>query len=191
MSELIRGLRFDHANMSRMLDAVARQLAVFRGGGAPEYEIVEKALDYCQNYAPRLHHPKEEAIWHAVMRHDSEALSGLEDLEAEHRDIIARCQSFADVMSRILRDEEVSRDDFLQLAHGFLEFYRGHMQSEEDGLFATAEALLSDAEWRELAQAEADAPEAMEDPLFGPNPAERFKALRNEVLEMDLYYRRV
>ena len=62
MANIIERIRDEHANMAKLLDALERQVAVFDGGGKPDYEIVLSVLDYFLDYPDRCHHPKEDLL---------------------------------------------------------------------------------------------------------------------------------
>jgi hemerythrin-like domain-containing protein len=46
MVGILETLRSDHANMSRLLNILEKQVSVFREGEAPDYDIVQSVVDY-------------------------------------------------------------------------------------------------------------------------------------------------
>jgi hemerythrin-like domain-containing protein len=50
MTEVIRVLREEHANMTKLLNVLERQIEIYGGGGIPDDAIVRDILDYCLGY---------------------------------------------------------------------------------------------------------------------------------------------
>ncbi len=46
MVGILETLRSDHANMSRLLNILEKQVSAFREGEAPDYDIVQSVVDY-------------------------------------------------------------------------------------------------------------------------------------------------
>ena len=63
MAEVVRQLRQEHTSMARLLDVLERQIAVFRQGGDPDYDLIEAVVEYCLTYPDQCHHPKEDLVF--------------------------------------------------------------------------------------------------------------------------------
>lgn len=174
MSEVIASLRADHANMSRLLDALERELAA----GEPDYDIVQGVLDYCLTYPDLYHHPKEDAVYERLTARRPETAGALAEIRTQHGELSALTRRLAAAVRLILRDAEVSRGAFNALACDFLALYRRHMALEEATLFPEAERALEPADWTAIEAALT----RCADPLFGPDTEARFAALRRTLL---------
>ena len=178
MSEVMRALRREHADMARLLHALERQLDVFDGGGTPDYDIVQGVIDYCLDYPDLYHHPKEDLVLERLRARDPEAAEAVGPLLPEHEALAALTRRFAEAMDAIVHEAEVSREAVADLAREFLEVYRKHIAMEESRFFPAALAALEEADWQAI---EAQLGERA-DPLFGNQADQRFARLRQDIL---------
>lgn len=176
--EVLRSLQQDHDNLTKLLDAFARQLTVFDQGEQPDYDIIEGVLGYCLTYPDLYHHPKEDLVYKRLKVVDPGAVEGLKDLEAEHEELGNLTRRLAEVVHKVLQDLEVPREAFDLQARRFLDAYRRHMEMEDRHFFPAALRAFSPADWDEIA---AQAVER-DDPLFGDEVDKRFEPLRNDIL---------
>jgi hemerythrin-like domain-containing protein len=176
--EVLRSLQRDHDNLTKLLDAFARQLEVFDQGEHPDYDIVEGVLDYCLTYPDLYHHPKEDLVYRKLMAVDPGAVEDLKDLEYEHEELGNLTRRLAEVVHNVLQDLEVPREAFDIQARNFLDAYRRHMEMEDRYFFPAALRALSPADWDEIATQAVD----REDPLFGDEADKRFELLRDDIL---------
>ncbi|MDH3231056.1 MAG: hemerythrin domain-containing protein [Alphaproteobacteria bacterium] len=177
MSEALRQLNKEHADFSRLLDLLDRQLAVFAAGDRPDYDLVRAVIDYCLDYPDAVHHPKEDLIYQVLKSRDAELARVVGDLEEEHRQIGVMTGELAEAMRQVLAEELVDRQSVHDLTRKFVHLYRHHIAREEDRVFPAAEQVLSQEDWAEI-----DARlELRDDPLFGDAVVDRFRALRANI----------
>ncbi len=181
MSEVLDELRRDHANLARLLDALEHQLGVFDGGGRPDYDVITGVIDYCLSYPDRYHHPKEDLVLAKLRLRDPAAYEKVRNLDQEHRKLADLTRRFRALTEEVLHDAEIPRAEFSETVREFINTYRQHMAWEDDGLFKPAEHSLEDQDWREITGEIAGAA----DPLFGPQVAKEFEALRRDIVDMD------
>lgn len=60
---MIDTLREEHRKMSRLLDALEHQIAVFERAGKPDYDVIRGIADYFLEYPDSCHHRKEDVIF--------------------------------------------------------------------------------------------------------------------------------
>ncbi len=178
MTDIIDSLHEDHATLAKLLDTLERQLGLFDEGEIPDYDIVRGVVNYCLDYPDLYHHPKEDLVLARLKAADPVAAAAIGDLAAEHQDLAALTRRFADAIDAILQDIQVPRGPFEDAARRFLEAYRAHMNKEERAFLPAARRALGAADWAEI-DARLSKPE---DPLFGAPGAERFAALRQDIL---------
>jgi hemerythrin-like domain-containing protein len=176
--EVLRSLQRDHDNLTKLLDAFARQLEVFDQGEHPDYDIIEGVLDYCLTYPDLYHHPKEDLVYRRLKEVDPATVEGLKDLAAEHEELGNLTRRLAEVVHKVLQDLEVPREAFDIQARNFLDAYRRHMEMEDRYFFPAALRALSPADWEEIAAQAVD----RDDPLFGDEVEKRFEPLREDIL---------
>ena len=177
MSEALRQLNKEHADFSKLLDLLDRELAVFAAGERPDYDLVGAVIDYCLDYPDAVHHPKEDLIYRILKSRDAELARIVGDLEEEHRQIGALTRELAEAMRRVLAEELVDRQAVHELTQGFVRRYRDHIALENDRVFPAAVQALSQDDWAGI-----DARlEHRDDPLFGDAVVDRFRALRANI----------
>ena len=174
---MIQALRREHANLTRLLDLLEREIDLFDRAGKPDYEIVEAILAYCLDYPDECHHPKEDAVLAKLRARDADAAAALGDLEGEHRELAALTRQLADSVDRVLMEAEMPRDWLTGAGRRFVIAYRRHMEREEATFFPAAARALAPQDWAEIAERMADP----EDPLFGIKTEKRFEALRRDI----------
>ncbi len=182
MPDVLDAIHEDHINMTQMLDALERQLAVFDADEEPDYDIVRGVVEYCIGYPGLYHHPKEDLVFERLRKLDPAAAAEVGDLPGEHQALAARTRRLRDTVEAVLNDLEVPRGPFHQTLREFLDVNRRHMALEETTFLPAARRALSAAELAAIGARQAARPNPREDPLFGASGEERFAALRRDIL---------
>jgi hemerythrin-like domain-containing protein len=177
MPRALDQLRQDHRNTTVLLDWLERQLSVFDRGGAPDYDLIEIALDYFLTYPDLHHHPLEDEVYRALAAKDPAAGRRVGNLIGEHERLHELTRRVNAALHDILNEVEVSRDAVDRLVREFIGTYRRHLAAEDEGFFPVAADMLADAEWSRI---DAGLTERA-DPLFGEVQDARFQALRREL----------
>lgn len=174
---VVEVLKREHANLTRILDLLEREIDTFDRAGRPDYEIVEAILAYCLGYPDACHHPKEDAVLSKLRARDPDAAAAVGDLEGEHRELAALTRRLADSVDQVLMEVELPRGWLTDAGRRFVAAYRRHMEQEEATFFPAAVRALTPQDWAEIAERTIDP----EDPLFGARTEKRFEALRREI----------
>lgn len=181
MAGIIDSLRGDHSRLTKLLDALERQIAAFEEGGQPDFEILDGILHYCRSYPDRHHHPCEDLV-HDVLRHrNPTAAAEAGDLPGEHAKLAALTNAFAEQLTAVEQDIPTQRRDLAAAARAFLDAYRRHIRMEEKFFFPAAERWLTPDDWRRIRQR---LPAAV-DPLFEQRVDQRFAALSADIIAWD------
>lgn len=151
MSDIILQLQDEHANMSRILDLLEAEVAVFDAGDVADFHLLQEIMDYCLDYPEACHHPKEDAIYAFMLARQPRLEAGIADLTAAHQKLGDQTRHVHETVERLMRDETMSRDLVTSVFGGFLESYRLHIRLEEDNLFPEALRLLDDSDWSTVA----------------------------------------
>ena len=174
MSEVLRQLNSEHEDLSKLLDLLDREVAVFAAGERPDYDLIGAVIDYCLDYPDAVHHPKEDLIYGILKSRNAELARVVGDLEEEHRKIAAMTRELDEAMRQVLAEELVDRRSVHILTRNFVNAYRHHISLEEGHVFPAAEKVLSPDDWAGI-----DARlERRDDPLFGDAVVDRFRTLR-------------
>jgi hemerythrin-like domain-containing protein len=181
MTEVIRILRREHANISKLIKTLERQIAVFENGGDPDYDIIEGIADYFLSFPDLYHHPKENMVFAKLRERDPQAAWKIGDLQREHDEIASRTREFTTAVRSLLVDTRTPDMPFDTRARHFIDFQRAHMEKEEKHFFPAALEVLTPEDWEELEAKMTD----QEDPLFGERVGERYEALHANILQWE------
>ncbi len=179
MADILAKLRQDHTNMSRLLDALDRQIETFAGGGHPDVEIISAIADYVLEYPDRFHHPVEDMVLSELRQRDAAAAKPAENLEAEHERIGQLARKFHAAVQTWTSDEPARREDFLATARAFVATMREHIALEDSKFFPAAEAALTRDDLDRLSSR---LPK-LDDPLFGAANQASYDRLRQNILD--------
>lgn len=186
MTEVVRVLRREHANMGALVKALEWQVGEFEAGRPPDYDVIRSIVDYFLGFPDLYHHPKEDLIYTRLRERVPEAAERIGDLRREHEALAARTRELASGLKMVLDEAHVPREAFVRWARGFIDLQWKHMEMEETDFFPSAESQLQPADWSDL-QAAMTTPE---DPLFGEQVGERFESLRRTILKWQGEHRR-
>ena len=181
MPNVIEMLRGEHENFSKVLTALEHQIETFDRAGEPDYDLVRKIIDYFMVFPDVAHHPAEDMIYHQLLARDVRTATLIGNLETEHahlRDLIG----LVDITVReVLMGVELPRVKLVDLARGFVEFFRSHMLMEEMRFFPAAERALTAMDWAKIGAALKEP----SDPLFGREVGQQYNELKNLILQID------
>lgn len=179
MSEVIRILRREHANMETLVKTLEWQVGEFERGGTPDYEVIRGAIDYFLSFPDLYHHPKEDMVYARLCQRDPDGARLIGDLRREHETLASRTREVSAGVMAVLDNAQVPRESLVRWARAFIDLQRTHMQMEEEVFFPAALKVLTESDWRALE----DEMKREEDPLFGETVGGRFEALRASILK--------
>lgn len=167
--------------MTKLLDLLERQVAIFDSGSRPDYDILFGVVEYLRDWSDCWHHPKEDLVLEKLRLRDAAAADEVGELEKGHEALAALTEQFLDVIREVLGEEELPRDRVSKLAAEFIRSQRRHMQGEEAVFLPAAERALTSEDWADIAMRMSNP----EDPLFGRTVEKRFETLRRDILALD------
>ena len=186
MTEVMRVLRREHANMAALVKALEWQLSEFAAGRSPDYDVIRSALDYFLSFPDLYHHPKEDLIFTRLKERAPDVAERVGDLRREHETLAARSREFSAGLRAVLGEAYVPREAFVRWGQAFIDLQKHHIEMEETDFFPAALQHLTSDDWRELEE-QMTTPD---DPLFGENVGERFETLRRSILQWQEDHRR-
>lgn len=181
MASIIDALRSDHSRLTKLLDALERQIDAFAEGGTLDFEIVNGVLHYCRIYPDLHHHPREDMVFDRLKARDPQTAESMGDLRAEHRKLAELTAAFGEALAAVEQDTPMERHEFTGPAEAFLKGYRHHIMMEEKHFFPAAQRILTPEDWRQLSSQAVH----IDDPLFDRREDDRFDALYDEIVAWD------
>jgi len=179
MATIIDLLREEHRDIDKLLVVLEEELAIFDRQERPDYEVIQAAIAYFQDYPDCCHHPKEDMIFEKLKARSPSAAERVGDVKVEHRQEAERLQRLADAVRHILLDQKIPRQAFDAVMHDFIGHQRRHMSFEERVLFPAALSVLPGEDWLEIDLRWRD----WKDSLFNVAMEEKCQSLRDRILQ--------
>jgi hemerythrin-like domain-containing protein len=167
----------EHANFSRLLDILQKELDAFHSGAQPNYDLMVDIVTYLRHFPDVHHHPREDVAFARLAERDPSLGVALERLRQEHRVIAAAGEELLKTLSEVTSGAVIARSVVESTAAMYLVYYRHHITAEEEEVLPRATRLLSAEDWREVLAA---AP-AGRDPLFGDKAETGYRELRRHI----------
>jgi hemerythrin-like domain-containing protein len=177
MSDPIFHWHTEHANFSRLLDILERQIDAFHEGEQPNYDLMVDILSYLRHFPDLHHHPREDAAFVLLAKHEPGLKIPLQRLRQEHRVIAAVGDDLLRILGEVASGGMIARAAVEAIAAMYLVYYRHHIASEEKEVLPRAAKLLTADDWRAVA---ACAPGGS-DPLFGDAGEAGYRELRRHI----------
>jgi hemerythrin-like domain-containing protein len=169
----------EHVYFDRLLDLLEHEVAVFRTGERPNYELMLQIIHYLHHFADRYHHAREDVAFACLAKRTQGMELELVRLHQEHGVIAQAGADLLKCLEAILDGAVVPRADLEAMSDTYLLYYRNHIATEEREVLPRAARALTPQDWEAVLAA---APNTI-DPLFSERPEERYRALR---LRLDL-----
>lgn len=177
MADPTRAWHDEHMYFNRMLGLLSKEVDVLATGETPNYGLMLDILSYLRDYSDQVHHPREDEVFRRLAKLRPDRELPVARLRQEHRVIAAAGEALRQLLENAVADAMVSRAQIEIAAATFLVYYGNHIQREEEDILPLAAKVLAEADW---AAAKNVVP-AVQDPVFGANPAQRFSELRRRI----------
>jgi hemerythrin-like domain-containing protein len=174
MTDLTALWHTEHANFSRLLDLLERQVAAFHRGEQPDYAVMHDIVAYLREAPDRYHHPREDVMLALLAQRDPTTQIPINRLLQEHRVIAVAGEELRSCLEEVIAGAVVPRAHLEAAAAVYLTYYRHHLGVQERDLMPRATQALTPQDWQTIANVIEPGP----DPLFGANPDPRYRELR-------------
>ena len=177
MTNPVSQWRVEHAYFRRLLALLRRELDVFHEAERPDYALIHDILSYLGDYADSFHHPREDVAFERLVRHCPDLRLTLARLRQDHRVISGIGTELLAQVELILEGAIVPRARIEAQIATYLAYYGSHIACEEDVILERAGEVLTAQDWSAVIAAVPP----VGDPVFGPDPASRFRNLRHQI----------
>lgn len=179
MSNTIDTWRRDHANFSRLLNLLERQVQLFLEAEAPNYDLMLDILYYMTHYPDLFHHPKEDLVTARARELEPGVGGAVDELMRQHVVLRESGAELLEQLQGIMDGVMLKRESVAAPATTYIAYFRSHMEKEEAEIFPLVQALLSEEDWAVIDKV---AP-SREDPLFGSGSIEqRYAGLHQQIV---------
>jgi len=176
MTDLVSTWYAEHANFARLLDLLEGQVAVFRAGEQPNYDLMLDIVYYLRHYPDVVHHPQEDIVFARLLERDPEMKPLVDRLGQEHRVIGAAGAQLLKLLDEVVAGALEPRSIVEAAAATYIAYYRQHLAAEDKEVVFRAAQLLRSEDWAAVA-----AVSTKPDPLFAEDIEARFRKLRRHI----------
>lgn len=164
MNELMKGLRREHKGHKQLLTLLEGKLIRLKQNIPPNFNLLNDAINYIENYAGHYHHPKEDIIYHYMIEHDLDPHKDFSKILQEHKKLEQITTEVKTSLQAILLDTITSTAGFISELDDFIKMHKQHLQQEDNVIFPQIEQRLTSHDWQNLLPL---LPNQTDDPLFG------------------------
>jgi hemerythrin-like domain-containing protein len=178
MTEIMCMLANDHRNMTKILDALQRQISSLDHASSPNHHLIRSILEYILDYPTQVHHPVEDLVYGEMKIRNPAIARTLDGIEQEHADLEKQTRRFAVAVDRVLKGEKLPRQELARIGRDLTDRLQRHLATEETTLFPAARSSLMSSDWADIALVLG----APDDPLFGPRLRDFYRRLHKEIM---------
>ncbi|WDE03509.1 hemerythrin domain-containing protein [Thalassomonas viridans] len=164
MNELMKGLQREHKGHKQLLTLLEGKLARLKQNIPLDFNLLNDAVNYIDNYAGRYHHPKEDIIYHYMVDNDLDPHKDFAKIIEEHNKLEQITSQVQTSLQSILLDAITSTSRFATELEEFIQIHQQHLHIEDTVVFPQIERGLTEEDWQKLLP---QMPNQEDDPLFG------------------------
>lgn len=179
MNDLISQIHQDHVHMARILKLIESEIDALAAEEPRDLQVLDDSLRYLINYADKIHHAKEDIIFHRLQEVDPASSELIENIFSEHQELFQQGAEFMALVQAVEFGDFVLRDEIVAKGSTYVRTLYSHMTKEEESLLQKARKLLSDEDFASLDLDHVSA----NDPLFGEKVQQEYKELYNYILD--------
>ncbi|KIP72727.1 cation-binding protein [Vibrio harveyi] len=181
---MIERIRREHGYMVRLLAILRHKLNEIKQENAINYALVSEIVDYLSNHSEKIHHPKEDILYHYFLKQYGQQKT-IENLELEHQVLASKTKDFSMLLEMILQDAVVPQELFITQLEDFIVTQKRHLEMEERQVLPLVEELFTSDDWQYV---ESLWHQSEDDPVFGSTIADRYKQLAERVRQNDVEF---
>lgn len=182
MHRLMRELRQEHMGFHQLIALLSAKLSKLNQGIQPDFNVMEDALDYIDDYTCVYHHPKEDIIYNYIVDHQLDNQGLFAAIIQEHDKFPMLISHLKQAIQSILNDTIVPRDVFISQLTEFIIAQRNHLEHEDKIIYPLVDSLLTEQDWQAIS---ATLPPQGDDPLFGKRETTKYKELYRRLIEAE------
>ncbi|GLT17182.1 hypothetical protein GCM10007938_09590 [Vibrio zhanjiangensis] len=174
---MMERIRREHSYMVRLLAVLNQKIKQLQAEQSINYSVVKEVVDYLASHSERVHHPKEDILYHYYMEHYGHK-DEIENLEYEHEILSDKTHEFLNIVEMILQDAVVPQDMFIEQLESFILAQKRHLEMEERSILPLIDKSFNFHDWQEV---EKQWNLGEDDPVFGATIAEEYQQIAARV----------
>jgi len=168
-------LRNEHEGIKIAISVLDRMADEIEAGRTVDLDDVDKLLDFLRTFVDRCHHGKEEDLLFPALEAAGipREMGPIGVMLSEHSHGRAHIRNMVDALAGLREGDPEAPKAFAAAAHGYVRILTGHINKENNILFAMAEHQLLPHKHEELAKGF----DQIEHERIGPGVHEQYHAL--------------
>ncbi len=165
----------DHVNMSLLLKILREKIALLEKDERIDFRLIKTIITYLKSYSDKYHHPMEDVIYDYYINNFDVPSAISDRLPEEHKMLKKMTIELDELLTMILLDAIVPKEQCLKKLSNFVELQSTHMAYEEQQILPLIKKSLSAEDWSKIEQQWQH--QEYSDPLFGENISEQYRKL--------------
>ncbi len=185
MNKIQRQLHTDHYHLQRLLNCLSQEIDCYDHDGQQEADlaVILSALDYVHDYPDKWHHPTEDVIFNKLQEKDVEESNLIEQLKAEHQEIIQATNNIYDLFNMVAKDCIVPANQLLESARHYIDLQKRHIEKENECVYPLMNRLFTDQEWSTIAKEI----KFQTDPVFANQSKKEYEDLYHYIFDLETH----
>lgn len=160
--DVVGALYAEHGYVARLLEVLEAQVDAVARGKPLDLRAALGVMEYMTHNPDRYHHPREDAMFAQLAKHDPGSAKRIAQIQRAHRTIGAAGKRLLGALERLERSPDGDRAGVVSRIADYAATMREHMAIEESELFPRARAVLDDSDLEKIDRAFA----RVTDPFF-------------------------
>lgn len=175
---MLGALRVEHRHLASVLALLSDHLNAIERSELVNTAVVHEIMEYMVTWPDRVHHPREDLIYARAAELDERLAAARKTLEKDHDDL---ARLGGDLLQQVAdwRTGDASGTDVVRMGREYVQASYTHMSTEEQEVFPAIDAVLSRADWRDLAADDSFRPAG--DPVFGRRVQREFRNMARKL----------
>ena len=172
--------------MSRLLKILRKKIELLEKDEVIDFRLIKTIITYLKNYSDKYHHTREDLIYDYYIKNCVVPETISSRLPEEHKIIKKATIELDELLSMILLDAIVPKEQCIKRLSNFVELQSAHMAYEEQEILPLIEARLSAEDWSRIEQQwlQLQLHKEYSDPLFGDEVSEQYRKLATLIKQM-------
>lgn len=171
-------LREEHRHMATVLALLSEHINAIDRSELVNTRVLFEIMDYMVTWPDRFHHPREDIIYRYAADLDARLAEDCKRLEKDHDEMARRGKALLRAVED-WRSGELGGHEVVKLGREYVQKSYGHMSFEEQEIFPAVDAVLTRADWRDLAADDQLKP--VGDPVFGRRVQREFRNMARKL----------
>lgn len=168
--------------MNRLFKILTNKIELLEKNERIDFRLIKTIITYLRTYSDKYHHPMEDLIYDYYINNCVVPDAVRTRLPQEHKKLKKATIELDELLSMILLDAIVPKEQCLKKLQHFIELQSAHMAYEEQEILPLIKESLSADDWSKIEQQWLH--KEYHDPLFGDDVSDQYLKLAALIKQM-------